>query len=321
MYSLYAVLIGFVLDIFFGDPAFGLHPIRLIGRLIGILERAIRRIMPKNKGGELAGGVILVVAVCAVSFGTVYALLDILYNTMPVIGLVCESLLCWLFIAAKSLRTESLKVYRELKKGDLPSARRAVSMIVGRDTERLDFEGVTKAAVETVAENTSDGVIAPLIFMFLGGAPLGALYKAINTMDSMVGYKNSKYLYFGRAAARLDDAANFIPARISAVFMLVASAILGMDYKNAAKIFRRDRLKHKSPNSAQTESVCAGALGIRLAGDAWYFGELYKKDYIGDAINDVVPEHIIGANVLMYTTSVITLAFFGIIKLLLVGGI
>lgn len=321
MYSLYAVLIGFALDTAFGDPDFGLHPIRLMGKLIEVSERIIRRLTPKNKQGELVGGTMLVIWVCAVCFGLVYVFLRAAYNISPLLGLLAESLFCWLFIAAKSLRRESMKVYKELKNDDLTAARRAVSMIVGRDTERLDIEGVTKAAVETVAENTSDGVVAPLIFMFIGGAPLGALYKAVNTMDSMVGYKNSKYLYFGRAAARLDDIFNFIPSRISAVFMLAASAALGMDFKNAVRIFKRDRLKHKSPNSAQTESVCAGALGIRLAGDAWYFGELYKKEYIGDAVNRVAPENIIEANRLMYTSSAITLAVFGIIKLIIIGGI
>ncbi|MCD8036929.1 MAG: adenosylcobinamide-phosphate synthase CbiB [Clostridiales bacterium] len=321
MCSLCAVLIGFGLDMLFGDPNFSLHPIRLIGKLIEVSERIIRSILPKNKSGELFGGIIIVIVVCAVSTGIVHALLVFFYDINTILGLAVESIFCWFFVAAKSLKTESMKVYNELKKGDIASSRRTVSMIVGRDTERLDFEGVAKAAVETVAENTSDGVVAPIIFMMIGGAPLGALYKAINTMDSMVGYKNSKYLYFGRAAAKLDDIANFIPSRISGIAMIMASAVLGMDYKNAAKIFKRDRLKHKSPNSAQTEAACAGALGIRLAGDAWYFGELYKKDYIGDALNEVIPEHILMANRLMYTTSAIVLIIFGLIKFAFAGGI
>lgn len=185
----------------------------------------------------------------------------------------------------------------------------------------VDMQGVIKAVVETVAENTSDGVIAPMIFMAIGGAPLGAFYKAVNTMDSMVGYRNEKYLYFGRIAARADDIFNFIPSRISTIMMIAASFILKMDYKGAVKIFKRDRLKHKSPNSAQTEAVCAGALGLRLAGDAWYFGELYKKDYIGDHINEVVPEHIIKADRLMYAASVLTLIAAVVLRIVIMGGI
>lgn len=321
MYSLFAVLTGFLLDCLFGDPNFALHPIRIMGRLIGALENVFRKIFPESNGGELAGGVVLAVSVCCICFFSVFFVLRLLYGFKATVGFICESLLCWLFVAARDLKKESMNVYERLKANDLTGARKAVSMIVGRDTERLDCEGVAKAAIETVAENTSDGVIAPLIYMFIGGAPLGALYKAINTMDSMVGYKNSRYLYFGRAAARLDDAVNFIPSRISAVFMIIASFILGCNYRNAVKIFKRDRLKHKSPNSAQTEAVCSGALGLRLAGDAWYFGELYKKDYIGDALNEVSAEHIVSANRLMYVSAVITIVVFGLIKFVLLGGL
>ncbi|GFI62576.1 cobalamin biosynthesis protein CobD [Clostridiales bacterium] len=309
------VLAGFLLDFIFGDPNFRFHPIRLIGRLITFLEKIVRRLFPKNKWGEILGGALLVIIVCATSFFLVYFILKAVSGVSLYLGFILESLFCWFFIAAKSLRTESMKVYNELK-NSLESARRAVSMIVGRDTQSLDEEGVIKAAVETVAENTSDGVIAPLFFMFIGGAPLGCLYKAINTMDSMIGYKNETYIYFGKIAARLDDIVNFIPSRLSAVFMLFASFLLKLDWKNAIKIFKRDRLKHKSPNSAQTESVCAGALDIRLAGDAWYFGRLYKKDFIGDALNEIVPDHIILANRLMYVSSVLALIIFtGIIIL------
>ena len=321
MNTVSAVLVGFILDCIFGDPNFRLHPIRLIGNLISITERFLRSIFPKTKNGELVGGAVLFIIVSAVSCGIVYLFLKAVYGINIYAGFACESIFCWLFLAARSLKTESMKVYYEAQKGDIISARKAVSMIVGRDTERLDMQGVIKADVETVAENTSDGVIAPLIFMVIGGAPLGALYKAVNTMDSMVGYKNEKYLYFGRTAARADDIFNFIPSRISAVMMIAASFILKMDYKRAFFIFKRDRLKHKSPNSAQTEAVCAGALGIRLAGDAWYFGELYKKDYIGDNINEVVPEHIILANRLMYITSILTLIISIGLRIIISGGI
>ena len=321
MYSLYAVLIGFALDMLFGDPNFKYHPVRLIGRLISFSEKIIRGILPKSKNGEIAGGAILVIFICLFCSIIVYIVLRIIYGLNLYLGLIAESLLCWMLIAAKSLKTESMKVYNEVKNGDISSARRAVSMIVGRDTDNLSFEGVTKATIETVAENTSDGITAPIIYMLIGGAPLGVFYKAVNTMDSMIGYKNDKYIYFGKAAARLDDAANFLPSRITAVMMIAASGLQGLNIRNAVYIFRRDRLKHKSPNSAQTESVCAGALGIKLAGDAWYFGKLYKKDYIGDEINKIDEEQIKLANRLMYITACLTLAVFSIIKFIILGGL
>jgi adenosylcobinamide-phosphate synthase len=205
------------------------------------------------------------------------------------------------------LKTESMRVYKELQKEDITSARKAVSMIVGRDVEGLNQEGIVKATVETVAENTADGVVAPLIFMAIGGAPLGFLYKSINTMDSMIGYKNEKYMNFGTFAAKLDDVANYLPARVSAILMIVAAAILRLDYKNAYKIFRRDRFNHASPNSAQTESVCAGALQIQLAGDAFYFGKLHKKKTIGDSIRPIEAQDIVKANQLLYGTAILCL--------------
>lgn len=192
-----------------------------------------------------------------------------------------------------------MKVYEHLEKGDLPKARYAVSMIVGRDTQNLDETGVTKAAVETVAENTSDGIIAPMFYLAIGGTPLAMCYKAINTLDSMVGYKNEKYIDFGRASAKLDDAANFIPARIAGVLMVISAYLTGMDGKNAWKIFRRDGRNHASPNSAQTEAACAGALQVQLAGNAYYFGKLYEKPTIGDPIRPVEVQDISRANRLM----------------------
>ncbi|MBE5865055.1 MAG: cobalamin biosynthesis protein CobD [Lachnospiraceae bacterium] len=208
-------------------------------------------------------------------------------------------------LATKSLRVESMRVYKCLKQEDLEAARQAVSMIVGRDTATLDEVGVAKAAIETVAENTSDGVIAPMLYTALGGPVLGFLYKAVNTMDSMIGYKNDKYLYFGRAAAKLDDIVNFIPARISAYLMIFSAFMSGkcFDGRNAFKIYKRDNRKHASPNSAQTEAVCAGALRIQLAGDASYFGKIVKKPYIGDAYRKVESEDIKRANRLMYLTA------------------
>ncbi len=223
--------------------------------------------------------------------------------------------MCWQIIAVKSLKKESMNVYNELENGTINSARKAVSRIVGRDTQSLTDEGVTKAAVETVAENTSDGIIAPLFYMLIGGPVLGFLYKAVNTMDSMIGYKNEKYMFLGRAAAKTDDLFNFIPARLSAFFMIISAFILKYDYKNAYKIFKRDRFNHKSPNSAQTESVCAGALNVMLAGDAWYFGKLVKKPTIGDDIRKIEHSDIIKANRLMILTSVLFLIFGILIRL------
>lgn len=312
--TLAALLTGYVLDLIFGDPRQIYHPIRIIGNLIAVLEKGIRKVFPKTSRGELAGGTVLVVLVVLICTAVPAALLGLAAWIHPVVYWLLASFWCWQILATKSLKTESMKVYAPLKEGDLPAARRAVAMIVGRDTERLTEEGVAKAAVETVAENTSDGIVAPLIFLALGGPALGFFYKAVNTMDSMVGYKNERYLYFGRTAARLDDVLNFLPSRISAWLMILAAAFLGMDGKNAKRIYLRDRRNHASPNSAQTEAVMAGALRVQLAGDAWYFGELYKKPTIGDPFRAVEPEDIVRANRLMYLTSALALAVCGVLR-------
>ena len=312
--TLAALLTGYVLDLIFGDPRQIYHPIRIIGNLIAVLEKGIRKVFPKTSKGELAGGTMLVVLVVLICTAVPAALLGLAAWIHPVVYWLLASFWCWQILATKSLKTESMKVYAPLKEGDLPAARRAVAMIVGRDTERLTEEGVAKAAVETVAENTSDGIVAPLIFLALGGPALGFFYKAVNTMDSMVGYKNERYLYFGRTAARLDDVLNFLPSRISAWLMILAAAILGMDGKNAKRIYLRDRKNHASPNSAQTEAVMAGALRVQLAGAAWYFGDLYKKPTIGDPFRAVEPEDIVRANRLMYLSSALALAVCGILR-------
>ena len=312
--TLAALLTGYILDLLFGDPRQIYHPIRIIGNLISVLEKGIRKVFPKTPGGELAGGVVLVLLTVGISTVVPAVLLAIAAWIHPAVYWALASFWSWQILATKSLKTESMKVYAPLKTGDLPAARYAVSMIVGRDTERLSEEGVAKAAVETVAENTSDGIVAPLIFLAIGGPALGFLYKSVNTMDSMVGYKNDKYLYFGRAAARLDDLLNFFPARISAWLMIAAAAVLGMDGRNAKRIYLRDRHNHASPNSAQTEAVMAGALRVQLAGDAWYFGKRYEKPTIGDPFRSVEPEDIVRANRLMYLTSFFALAVFGILR-------
>lgn len=303
-----ALLLGFLLDLCFGDPHWLPHPVRLIGWLIQKLEKLLRACFPKTERGERAAGVLLAVFVPLFSTLLTTALLLLCRKMNIWLYFALETLLCYQMLAAKSLRTESMKVYHRLQECDLEGARKAVSMIVGRDTQMLSETGVTKAAVETVAENTSDGEIAPLFFLALGGAPLGVFYKAVNTMDSMVGYKNERYLHFGRAAAKLDDVLNFVPSRLSAWLMILIARPLGLDAKNALRIYQRDRFCHASPNSAQTEAVCAGALGIQLAGDASYFGKLVAKPTIGDEMRPVVPEDIRRANRLLYGASILMLA-------------
>ena len=301
--SLMAFITGFFLDLLLGDPHWLPHPVKLMGLLIEKGEKVLRPLFPQSPRGQLVAGAILAAGVPLLCFLTPFIFLGLLWHFSPWLFLAAESIMCWQVLAVRSLRDESLKVYRALAAGDLAAARRAVSMIVGRDTDQLDPEGIAKAAIETIAENTSDGAIAPMLFLALGGAPLGLFYKAVNTLDSMVGYKNQQYLYFGRSAARLDDLLNFLPARISAGLMLAASAVLGLDHQNAFRVFRRDRLNHASPNSGHTEAVCAGALGVRLAGDAYYFGKLYRKQTIGDPLRAVEPEDILQANRLLYATA------------------
>ena len=285
-FHILAFFLGFLMDLLIGDPQGFPHPVRLIGALIAKTQERLGGTDPeKSPKEQLRLGKYLVGIVLSVTFLTAFAALFAAYWLHPAAGLIVEAVMTWQILAAKCLKVESMKVYRFLEKGKLEEARTAVSMIVGRDTAVLDAEGVAKAAVETVAENTSDGVIAPMLYTAFGSPVLGFLYKAVNTMDSMVGYKNEKYLYFGRAAAKLDDAVNFLPSRISAWLMIGAAFLGGRCFspKEALRIYKRDRRKHASPNSAQTEAVCAGALGIRLAGDASYFGKRVHTPYIGDA--------------------------------------
>ena len=316
MLTVLAIASGFILDLIFGDPHWLPHPICLIGNLIAYMEKLLRKIFGSDKSNLLFGGLVLVLIVTTFSFVVPYFILKWAASINPLFAFALETIMFYQIFATKCLETESMKVYKELKNGDLAAARKQLSWIVGRDTQELSAEEVTKAAVETVAENTADGIIAPMFFMFIGGAPLAFLYKSINTMDSMVGYKNDKYLYFGRCAARLDDIANYIPARLAGIFMIAASFFLNYDYKEAAKIFMRDRYNHLSPNSAQTESVCAGALNIQLGGGHFYFGKFVPKDTIGDDIRQVEPEDIVQTNNLMYMTAVLSILVFALIYLL-----
>ena len=308
MMTVWAVVGGFVLDALFGDPAWLPHPVVFMGKAIARLEGFLRPRLPKTPKGEVLGGAI--VAFC-LPVGTLLfagAVCRGAARLHPLLGLAVQMFWCAQALAARGLVQESTNVYKELIKPDLPAARRAVSRIVGRDTAALTAEGVTKAAVETVAENASDGVIAPLFYMLLGGAPLALTYKAINTMDSMLGYKNERYLYFGRVPAKLDDAANYLPSRLAGLLWVAAAALTGSSAKGAWKIWRRDRRRHASPNSAQTESACAGALGVQLAGPAYYFGRYYPKLTIGDALRPIEPEDILRANRMMYAESLLALA-------------
>ena len=320
LYALTALSIfaGFGLDCLFGDPLSAAHPVVLMGKLISFLEKALRARFPKTPQGERTAGTIMAILVPLVSAGVGLALLYIAWRIHPWAYFALSTFLCWQCIAARCLAVEAKKVVTALRSSGLGAGRRQVSMLVGRDTENLTGEQVVKAAVETVAENTSDGVIAPLFWMALLGAPGGLFYKAINTMDSMVGYKNDRYLHFGRCAAKLDDAVNYVPARLSALEMIGAAFLLKLDGKNAWRIWRRDRRNHASPNSAQTESVCAGALAVQLGGDASYFGVLHEKPTIGDSTRPIEGEDVDRACRLMYGTSALLLLLYGAI--LLLGG-
>lgn len=317
MEILLAVLCGYLLDLLFGDPHWLPHPVQLMGWCISKGEKLLRSVFPKTPKAELWAGSVLAVCMFLLGF---FVPLGILYAAgliHPAVRFGLEVLFCYQIPATKSLRTESMRVYFPLKKGDLPQARHYLSWIVGRDTQNLDGEHVAKAAVETVAENTSDGIVAPLFYLAIGGAPMGFLYKAINTMDSMLGYKNERFLYFGRAAAKLDDVVNFIPARMAGIMLVISAWIGPFDGKNAGRIFARDRRKHASPNSAHTEAAAAGALDIQLAGDAYYFGRLYEKPLIGDPLQAVVPDDIRRMNRLMYGAAFLSVAVLSAISFLL----
>lgn len=316
-----ALVLGFMIDLIVGDPRWLYHPVRIIGNGISFFEKGLRKRFPKTPKGERTAGLLLVILICALGGGIPLLILYGAYHVHTGLGVALETFLCYQMLATKSLKEESMRVYKELKKGDLESARYAVSMIVGRDTKNLTSEGITRAAVETVAENTSDGIIAPLFYMAVGGPVLMFFYKSVNTMDSMVGYKNDKYLNFGRCAAKFDDVVNYIPARISAWLMIAASYAAGFDGKHAKKIFFRDRYNHASPNSAQTEAVMAGALHIQLAGNAWYFGKLYEKPTIGDADRPIEYEDIKRANRLLYASAALGTILFAALRLGIMAGI
>ena len=300
LFSTLALFIGIVLDVILGDPKGWPHLVKGFAKVIEYIEKKLYPMTNKLLAGKL-----LVVFVLFICGGVPALIMAVSWHISPWFFLALESLLCWQLLAVRSLRDESLPVYEALIRQDIDEARTALSWIVGRDTAALDDAGIARAAVETVAENTADGVAAPLMYIVLGGAALGCVYKAVNTMDSMVGYRNRRYEQFGRFAARLDDVLNYIPSRICALLMILSSAICGLSFRNAWRIWRRDRRNHASPNAAQTESVLAGALGVQLAGDAWYFGKLHRKPTIGDATRPIEPRDIRRAHRVLLITSLL----------------
>ena len=318
MRILYAALCGFALDLLLGDPAWltPVHPVVLMGRAITALEKLLRALFPKTDRGEEAAGALMALLMSAGTFILCKLIVKLLNGLYPPLSFALEVIWCWQALAVRDLKVEAMRVQQALETEGLEAARKAVSRIVGRDTEALDEKGVARAAVETVAENFSDGVIAPLAYMLLGGAPLALVYKAINTMDSMVGYKNARYLHFGRVPAKLDDAANYLPSRLAALLLIAAARLTGEDAASAWRIWRRDRRKHASPNSAQCEAAMAGALGLRLCGPASYFGVKHDKPWIGDRRREIVPGDISRACRLEYTGALLGLAVLGMVRFL-----
>ena len=320
MWILCSVFLGFLLDLCFGDPRWLPHPVVWMGKGISRMEKFLRLHFPKTPKGERTAGILLAICIPLASFLISLGVLLLAYRISFWLWFVLHTFWTYQIPASRCLATESRKVYRKLAASDLSGARTQLSWLVGRDTQSLSEEEVTKACVETVAENTSDGVTAPLFYLLIGGVPLGFLYKAVNTLDSMVGYRNETYQYFGTASAKLDDALNWLPSRICAVLMICAAWLLRLDARNAWRIFRRDRNKHLSPNSAQTESVAAGALGIRLGGTHLYFGKPVEKPTIGDARRPARPKDILTANRLMIGTSILSALGFGAVRFLIVFG-
>lgn len=309
-----SIWLAFSVDALIGDPYWFPHPVRIIGLYISRFEKVTRKLSLKDKGLKLAG-ILLTITTVALTYLVVYYLLK-LSKGINIYGFyIINILLLWTAIAPKTLMEESMKIYKALKENDIPKARKLLSYIVGRDTTKLSEEDIAKATIETVAENTSDGVIAPLLYMYLGGAPLALAYKAVNTLDSMVGYKNERYLHFGWASAKLDDIANFIPARITGILIVLSSGLVNLDFKNSWKILRRDKLNHSSPNSGFPEAAVAGALNVQLGGANTYFGKVVFKPTIGDQSRLVDASDIKKTNYLMYVSSILTLITMTIVTI------
>lgn len=296
------IILGFLLDLIVGDPQNPIHPIRIIGSLCKTVEKFFRSILKRYLK---VAGLLTWILVVFIVFIFNYLLLKVTYRINPSVTMILGSVMIYFCISTKALKIEGLKVVKYVIKDDIEGARKQLSYIVGRDTKNLDKESILKAVVETVAENMSDGVIAPLFYAGIGGAPLAFLYKAVNTMDSMFGYKNDKYIEFGYFPAKLDDVFNYIPARLSGYFIVVVSFILGLDYKNSFKIYKRDKNNHSSPNSAHPEAAVAGALNVQLGGPNYYFGKFVEKQTIGDDREKIDINKVNNTNNILYCSAVL----------------
>lgn len=306
---MYSIIGAFFIDLLLGDPYDFPHPVRFVGKYISFYEKRVRKMEPSSNRLRVLG-IGLTLSTVILTYTITFLVLYLCKRVNIYLFYIVNMIFLWTCIAPRCLQKEAMKIYVLLKEGKIIEARKQLSYIVGRDTEHLKEKEIGRAVVETVAENTSDGVIAPLFYMSLGGAPLAMAYKAINTLDSMVGYKEGIYLYFGWSSARLDDVANYIPARITALLMLLVCPLFKMDFKNCFKIIMRDRKNHASPNSAYSEAATAGALGVQLGGSNYYFGKLVEKPTIGDAIKELNKEHIIDAIKLMYGATILYLLIY-----------
>lgn len=315
--NLLSIYTGYALDLIIGDPYSFPHPVRFIGKLISFVEKQIRKITSSDKGLKIAGFFLwlIVVGVTLVSTSIVLGL----FKFNKIAYFLVNAILIYTTLATKCLKDEAVKIYNVLKIGDLEKSRIQLSYIVGRDTTNLSEKEIVRATVETVAENTVDGIIAPLFYGFIGGAPLAMTYKAINTLDSTVGYKNDKYYYLGYASAKIDDIANYIPARLGVILLSLGSLFIGFNFKDALKIGIRHRKNHKSPNCAFSEGAVAGALGIQLGGTNIYFGKPVYKPTIGDKKREIEIEDIIRTNKIMYSSSIISVIIFTALYYLVIG--
>ena len=312
-------ILAFVFDTIIGDPKSKFHPVALMGNLISFLEKIFYREQASNNKKIILGG-ILVLLVLTISYYISVGLMIAIYNIRDALNfsfldIILEAIMLSFMISPKSLSEAAKEIYNFLAADNLNNARNALKFIVGRDTENLDKGEVTRGVVETVAENTVDGIISPLFFFCIGGLPLAVCYRAVNTMDSMLGYKNERYLYFGRIAAKLDDVLNYIPARITGIIFVISAAFLRLDPHYAFKIMKRDAKKHPSPNGGYAEASVAGAIHVRLGGENSYFGKKSFRAYMGDAIEKLSPRHIILSVKLMFTATVLFLIFSHIIIL------
>ena len=308
--NILSIYIGYVLDLIIGDPYSFPHPVRYIAKIIKITENIIRKFAKSEKALKVASFILWFVVV-ATTYIVTYTVLALCKKLSGDTGyIILNSIIIYTTLATKCLKDEAVKIYNILKEDDIEKARIQVSYIVGRDTTTLNKQEIIRATVETVAENTVDGIISPMFYAFIGGAPLAMAYKAVNTLDSMVGYKNEKYLNLGFASAKIDDIANFIPARISLLLMTIASLLLGYNYKQSFKIGYRDRKNHKSPNCAYSEGAVAGALDIQLGGTNVYFGKEVYKPTIGDKIREIESEDIMNTNKIMYMSSLVGMIVF-----------